>query len=254
MILLFMIKIFVFLAKLTHRVRIKCTYYKEYLASWLFNNIYLPREQAKKMPIWVRHLHFFKWSYYKGKIVIDSDKLYPRMIRLGAMYNSWYPDSGITLQLDGTIVFKGKCIIGNDVYIYVSNDAVLTIGEDCYLGASNRLICDNRITIGNHTRFGWNCMLLDTDFHYMTNINDKTTNMKISAPISLGKNNWLGNGVTVFKGFATADFVTIGAGSKCRGKVERPYTVWANDGKLHLLAENVYRDLSKDKNIWELIN
>lgn len=218
--------------------------------SIVFNFTYLPFDQAKSLPIWVESLSFGKEAAYTGKIVIESDTIKHRMIMLGVRYNSWYPYAGISLQNFGTIIFKGQCIIGNSSAIYVGSGCTLTIGDDTQMSSSSKVICETGITIGRKTRIGWNSLLMDTNFHYMTNILDGSTNEKIKAPITIGQHNWFGNNCSIFKGFTTTDYVTIGSGSKCRGKIDKMYSVWSNDGKLHLLQENVYRDLGKDRNMY----
>lgn len=234
-------------ATFMYKIKMNGRYIKNLYFSIIFNFSYLPFKQARKLPIWVEFLSFAKDSTYKGRIIIDSEKICHRMILLGVRYNSWYPYSGICIQNFGTIIFKGQCIIGNSSSIYVGEGAFLVIGDDVQMPANNKIICEEGITIGEKSRFGWNSMIMDTNFHYMTNIVDGSTNYKIKAPIVIGKHNWFGNSCSIFKGFTTVDYVTIGSGSKCRGEINREYTVWSNDGKLHLIRENVYRDLSKDR-------
>lgn len=205
------------------------------------------------MPIWVHKLHFAQWCNYSGKIVIKSDSVHKKMIRLGVLYNSWNPNTGIMLHNNGTIIFEGRCIIGNDTTIFTKENAVIKFGDNFSCASHCQIISEDSIIIGNDTRFGWNVMLLDTNFHYMTNINDGRCNRKITSPIIIGKHNWLGNGVSVSKGFKTVDYVTIGARSKCRGKIEQPYTVWASESNMIMLSEGWYRDLSKDQDIYKVI-
>ena len=236
-------------SKLRTQVSIKLRYLKDYFSSVLFNYTYLPYNQAKHLPIWVSNLHFNKWSRFKGEIIIDAPVIYKRMIKLGVNYNYWYPDGGIRLQLYGTIVFKGKCIIGNNCTFYVNYGCSLTFGENVHISANNSIICESGITIGDNCRIGWNCQMMDTDFHYMKNINTGELTKAIKKPIIIGAHNWFGNSCAIFKGFQTVDFVTIGGGTKCLGRIEEPYTVWGNDGRMIKLKEGWCRDYSNDADL-----
>ena len=67
-------------------------------SSIYFNFKYLPFKQAVKLPILLYKPHFLK---LKGKVVIDAPKINTGMIRLGFHSVSVYPNSGITLELNG---------------------------------------------------------------------------------------------------------------------------------------------------------
>lgn len=241
------LNLFVLWSKAMSHIAYRLQYIKDYCNSFVFNWTYLPAKQAVMMPIWCHKLHFAQWCKYSGKIIIECEAIYPKMIRLGVIANSWNHDNGIMLQNLGTIVFTGKCIIGNDSSIYTKECATIRIGDNVFFGSRCNLISEDSIVIGNNNRFGWNVSFLDTNFHYMSNINDGRCNKHITSPIVIGNNNWLGNNVSVSKGFHTSDYVTIGAGSKCRGKIEQPFTTWSSEIKLILLNEGWYRDLSKDQ-------
>lgn len=232
-----------------HKLSELCRYIYAFLSSVIFNFVYLPFHQAKKLPIWVESLRFGKDAFYTGSIVIDTEDVQYRMIRLGVRYNSWYPYTGICIQNFGTITFKGRCIIGNSSSIYVGGGKNLILGDDVQLTASAKIICETGITIGENSQFGWNTLLMDTDFHYLRNSIDGSIR-SINTPITIGKNNWFGCNCVIYRGFSTTDYVTVGSGSKCRGKIDRNYTLWSNDSKLNLLKENVYRDLNMDRNMY----
>ena len=91
--------------------------YRYILYSLYFNFRYLPFKQAIKLPIVLYKPHLLKC---KGTIVINpiDGKITFGMIRLGFPGVSVYPNNGITWENHGgTIIFKGKCVIGNDSYL-----------------------------------------------------------------------------------------------------------------------------------------
>ena len=222
----------------------------DFASSVVFNYSYLPFSQARLLPIWVNRLHFSKYAKYCGKIVIESDTIYPRMIRLGVDFNYWYPEEGIKLFVHGTIIFKGKCLIGNNSTIYVKNGGTLIIGDGVSLSANNSILCENSITIDNNTKIAWGCQIMDTDFHYMHNVKSGECTLTKSKPIYIGQNNWIGKNCEIFKGFITCDYVTVGGGSKCLGQIVEPYTVWSSGGKMEKLKDGWCIDRTKDPDLF----
>ena len=75
------------------------------IPSVIFCFWYLPFKQAIKIPIIVYCPRIFKFG---GRVIIDSDKIYFGMIRLGLFITNQYPNAGIRWYNKGTIVFKGR--------------------------------------------------------------------------------------------------------------------------------------------------
>jgi acetyltransferase-like isoleucine patch superfamily enzyme len=100
-------------------------------------------------------------------------------------------------------------------------DGQVVIGDYCVF-ASTVLMCEDSITIGNHVAIGWNCYVLDADFHPMEPVQRLSDVFSISgpgvaaglprpivptAPVVIEDDVWIGPGCMVFKG------VRVGAGS-----------------------------------------
>ena len=100
-------------------------------------------------------------------------------------------------------------------------DGQVEIGDFCVF-ASVVLMCEERITIGNHVAIGWNSYVMDADFHPMEPVRRLTDAFACSplgaagglerpnvptAPVIIEDDVWIGPGCMVFKG------VTVGAGS-----------------------------------------
>lgn len=82
-----------------------------------FNFHYLPFNQAIKLPILLYKPKLLKM---KGNIKIEKCKIKFGMIRLGFPTVSLYPNTGIVYENHGgTIVFNGKCAIGNNSAISI---------------------------------------------------------------------------------------------------------------------------------------
>jgi acetyltransferase-like isoleucine patch superfamily enzyme len=100
-------------------------------------------------------------------------------------------------------------------------DAQVTIGDWCVF-SSAMLMCEERLTIGNHVVIGWNTYVMDSDFHPMEPVQRLTDAFACSpqgvaaglerpaiptAPVVIENDVWIGPGCMIFKG------VRIGAGS-----------------------------------------
>lgn len=97
------------------------------LPSLFFNFWYLPISQAIKLPIWINKGHLHK---IKGKIIIEGP-VRPGMIKLGGFGGHMYPNNGIHItQWGGTIIFQGRCTIGNNSYICQGNQSTIIFGDN----------------------------------------------------------------------------------------------------------------------------
>ena len=232
----------------TRLLRIAVSWYQ----SLKLNFAYLPFRQAIKMPIWVCNPCWYDGKY-EGRIKIDSNLISSRMIKLGVNLQSWYPGNKITLQLKGgDIIFKGNCLVANGTCIYVGYGSTLILGNNVLISSNCKVISESGIRIGDNTRIGWNTLIMDTNFHFLRN--NKTGKLSnIKSPINIGAHNWFGNGCSIYRGFTSCDYVTIGANTQCRGKIDIPYSVWGNDKGLNMIKEGVFRDLSMDNYDWSHI-
>ena len=158
----------------------------------------IPFKQALKLPI----LIYGKMSFrsMKGKIIIDS-AIYPGMIRIGR--NDWYVTTNTpqsTWILNGTLKFKGRINIYHGSYIVVSNNGYLEIGTNgTFIGSNSKILCFDKIIIGNNVEITWECQMIDTSFHYVEQMeNNKIPSL--TKPIVISDNCWIGNRTTISKG------------------------------------------------------
>ena len=80
---------------------------------------------------------------------------------------SIYPNRGIMIENNGTLIFKGRCFIGNDSYISVGKSGTLIFGDGYCATTSLKLACYDTIEFGTNVSCGWDCVFMDTDFHRM---------------------------------------------------------------------------------------
>lgn len=178
-------------------------YFWYLIPSIYFNFRYLPFKQAVMLPILLYKPHFIK---LKGKIVIDSEKVRPGMIQMGRLYNTCNPNNGISLDIDGTIIFKGNAIFANDSYIMIRDEGVLKLG--CNLDCNCKIKCAQSIEIGDNTWIAYDSMIMDSDWHALT---DMTTGklLKKTVPVKIGKHNFISYKCIVTKGAVTPDYATF---------------------------------------------
>ena len=139
-----------------------------------FNFHYLPFKQAVKLPIML-----YKPKLYscKGKIILKpkDGKISHAMINLGFNRVSVYPNSGIVWENHGgTIIFRGKCNIGNDTYLSFGEKTVVDFGDDFGNAAGAKIVSYRGIKFGQSTRLGWGVLCMDTNFHPLYDMKTKT--------------------------------------------------------------------------------
>lgn len=169
------------------------------------------------------------------------------MIRLGFNHVSIYPNSGVMWENHGgTVTFHGRCSIGNNSAISVGEKARLEIGDNVLNTSSLKLVAYDSVTIGERVRFGWDCLLMDTDFHKLTKVLGGYS--KGHAPVVIGSNNWFGNGCRIMKRTSTPDYCVVQGGTTLSGPVDAPpYSVVGTDAKIVVKATGVWRNVDDDK-------
>ena len=97
-----------------------------------------------------------------------------------------YLNFGSTLSNHGTIVFEGRTLIGNKTEIYVAQ----------------------RLEVGCNTSIGFDSRIMDSDMHYVVNVESKRVYSN-TAPIRIGHYNWFGSNTFIKKGVVTPDYLVV---------------------------------------------
>lgn len=164
--------------------------------SLLFCIHYFPLNQALKIPVLLKKPKFIM---LRGRVKIMSDApIRFGMIRLGFSEVSLYPDNGIKLELKGgKIIFKGPCTIGADSCISVNKNGILEFGNGFKATAAFKVACHYHIIFADDVLCGWETMVVDTDFHRLTNMEDAP--VKSYGLVSIGRGCWLAMKTIVLK-------------------------------------------------------
>lgn len=206
-----------------------------------FNFHYLPFRQAIKLPIFLYKPHFRK---LKGKISIMGG-VKTGMIELGRYQVALYPNSGLIYSNSGGhIIFLGKCCIGNNSAIAIGKNGKVVIGDGFYASTSFKLAVQYHVTFDSHVMFGWDCLVMDSDYHKLTKVNGGFT--KGYGEILIGANTWCGNGVLVLKNSIIPSNCVVGAKSVVSNRLEIPPYSLVCGTPAKLVKQGVWRDPLND--------
>ena len=218
-----------------------------------FNFHYLPFRQAIKLPI---ILYKPKLLMMNGNIEIKSSHISFGMIKLGFPSVSIYPDKGIIYEnKGGTIIFSGKCNIGGNSAISIGDGGgnkkpCLKFGDNFLSLTTLKIVCCYNIIFNDIVRFGWDCLVMDTDFHKLTKLSGGYT--KGYGEIVIGKNNWFGTRCIVLKNTITPDYCTISASSLLNKKYDVPkYSIIGPSTVIELKKTDIYRNIYDDTIVYE---
>ena len=179
--------------------------------SFYFNFHYLPFHQAIHLPILFRKVNLLELKgnvkiYYRGGVKFG-------MIRLGQHQVSIYPDAGFTFENHGgTIIFNGPCSIGANSAISIGSKGKLEFGERFNASTSFRIACYDNIKFESQVRFGWDCIVMDTDFHSMKKLAGGYS--KGYGPVHIGRGSWIGTKCMILKNTTLPAHTTVAAGTK----------------------------------------
>lgn len=198
-----------------------------------------PIKHAIKIPIIVSYNSKIKNI---GKITIPDDS-YPGMISIGVIKISAIETNKIPTIFNnrGTFNIGGRLKIHPGAVVAVVKNAVLTVGNHVGFGANTKVVSRSSIKIGNDVRCSWNCQILDSDFHFLYNI-EKDKYYPRTKEIIIGNNVFIGNGCSIGKGTVIPDGCVI----SCISKVSRDFT---KEGENLLLMGNPATIIKKGVNI-----
>lgn len=172
------------------------------------------------------------------------------MIRLGVFGVSIYPPKGIMFQNRGTIIFKGRCSIGNDSYISTGKTGCLVFGDGFSATTSLKIACYDNIEFGKDVSCGWECTFMDTDFHRMKYL-DGRESPKAYGPIRIGEGCWFGFRSVVQKNTVLPKRTTVALNSLVNKAYDIPEASIIAGQPAKLVKTGIYRDLHDDKVAYE---
>lgn len=110
----------------------------------------------------------------------------------------------------GRLSIGQNCNISSDVSIIVKG-GVVTIRDNVFIGKGSVIVSNDLIVIGSDSQVAEYCTIRDQD-HNIKNIPIRNSGM-VTAPITIGKDCWLGAKVTVTKSVEIGNHSVVGANS-----------------------------------------
>lgn len=220
-----------------------------YAVNWTktlyFNFKKFPFSIAKKLPVFFYNQ--VKFTSIKGEVKIEGD-IKKGMIGFGQPYEINTLHKGIAeITILGKITFKGNFQFGKDYLLFIAENANCVLGNMASMASNGKIICTEKIVLGDYARLGSEAQIIDTNFHEMI---DTSTDEKFqkSAPVSIGSYNFISNRVTIQKGTQTPDYCTIASNSLCT----KDYTYLGKNVLIggvpaQLIRENISRDWAGEK-------
>jgi len=212
-----------------------------------FNFKKFPFETAKKLPV------FFygrvKFTSIKGDIQIEGN-VQKGMIGFGQPYELNSAHKGIAeIFILGKLTFKGRFQFGKDCFVFVGENAICELGNMASMASNGKIICTEKIVLGDYARFGSEAQIIDTNFHDLV---DTQTGEKLqkSAPIFIGNYNFISNRVSIMKGTQTPNFCTIASNSLCTKDYKNlGENILIGGVPAKLIRSNISRDWAGEKQL-----
>lgn len=169
------------------------------------------------------------------------------MWKLGFPVVSIFPNTGVTWEnRGGTIILKGKGLIGNDSYLSFGEKTTVIFGNSFVNSAGMKLVSYRGIDFGENTRLGWSVVITDNNFHMLYDM-EKKVYKRASAPIEIGPNNWFASYCKIMPGTVTPERCIFGMGTiVTRGCVKESYCLMGGS-PVRVLTRNIMRDFNHDR-------
>lgn len=222
-----------------------------YTVNWTktlyFNFKKFPFNVAKKLPVFFYgKIHF---QSIKGQIIINGP-IKTAMIGYGQHFETAKKSKGIAeFALYGKLVFNGYSHFGKDVIIYIGYNAHCEFGYMSCLGSDVKIVCENKVYIGDWSGIGYESQIIDTNSHPM--INTQTGEYyPMVGEVQIGTHNAFSNRITVMPGTKTPNYCVIASNTLCN----KDYTNLGSNILIggipaKLLKNNYSRDWENEKEL-----
>lgn len=181
-----------------------------------FLTIYLnirsfPFKQALLFPVFVYGRPRF--HSLKGQMLCLC-KIKPGMITFNKTQFNCPSNTSLQSEIGnrGKIFFRGGAIIGTGTKIVLEGNSILELGKGIKITDFVNLSCWSSVKIGDYSRVTHRCQIMDTNFHYLANI-QKGYVPKREHPIVIGDYCWICNSTTVTGGSSIPNRTIVASNS-----------------------------------------
>ncbi|MCC6752580.1 MAG: acyltransferase [Saprospiraceae bacterium] len=119
--------------------------------------------------------------------------------------------AGSVFRLAGTLEIGYRSSFGRMAYVHVLGS--LKIGSHCFINDSVRMVCHDRIELGDNVLIASGVSMYDHDHKSELRAGKLVFEGYTTAPIQIGSNVWIGDKAILLKGVTIGDNTIIGAGS-----------------------------------------
>ena len=172
---------------------------------------------------------FWGAIYVLVRTVNVSWKVFTKIAYREPMFRYRCERVGRGLQLEGDVpqfVGNGRIVVGADVRIgsrntwvvgfKTSQDPMLTIGDRVSVNYQTVISVATQVMIGDDTMIAGNVKIYDNISHPLSpsrRLRHEAFTLEEAAPITIGKNVWIGNAAMIMRGVTIGDNSVVAAGS-----------------------------------------
>ena len=227
--------------------RMKFYYTVNWTKTIYFNFKKFPFKTAKKLPVFFYgNIHF---QSIKGEIIINGP-IKTAMIGYGQHFETSQKSKGIAeFALYGKLVFNGYSHFGKDVSLYIGKNAHCEFGFMSCLGSDVKVVCTNKVVIGDWSGIGYESQVIDTNSHPMKNT-ETGQYYPMIGEIHIGTHNAFSNRISIMPNTKTPDFCVIASNTLCN----KDYTSLGSNILIggipaKLIKNNYARDWENEKEL-----
>ena len=130
------------------------------------------------------------------------------------------------------------CELLPNVKVYCTKYTKKYLELDGFKGNIYEIQAHKKITFGTNCLLSWDILIMDTDFHYITNPKGEIINKPL--PITIGNHVWIGCRNTILKGVSIADNVIVSANSTLTKNItESNCIVGGNGSNIRIIKHGV---------------
>ena len=169
-------------------------------------------KHAWKLPIFV-----YGWPRVyslSGCIKFEDTTVRPGMVKFNIVTpgDPGHSTQNGEINNKGEVIFHGTAVIKSGTALKTSYGASLEIGDNFLTGTQITITTSKSVVIGKNTRIAHNTQIIDSNYHFLANIQKRTIAMYM-RPIHIGSNCWIGNTSTISAGAVLPDFSIVTSNS-----------------------------------------
>lgn len=163
-------------------------------------NLFLPNVRKSHRHLKIKGSAWEMLAYQKIKVTGKGNVSVGRSCAFGYPLGGYYYSGIVELQAR-----------------YVKSEII--IGDNVATNNNLSIVCIEKIIIGDNCLIGHNVELIDCDGHPIDPFMRRASDGLVE-PITIGKNVWIGNNVTILRGTQIGDNSVVATGAVVKGKFE----------------------------------